>query len=224
MLTISPFLPTQEQKCRAIIRAQVRKIDRDINQIKNVEIKTKNLILQANKRGQRDPTRQKQAAREARDFARELIHARKTEARLVTTKAQIQSVGMQIQNAVMEQQVVRILGSSVKVMVDSKDMVRLPELALTMRQVSAELTKAGIVNEMVEDMLPDTDLLEDEDEAEEEIEKVLGEILKDRMKTGALPSVPLPQEAAPAQAEEEDEEDTEAMMDQMRNRLEALRS
>ncbi len=131
---------------------------------------------------------------------------------------------MQIQNAVMEQQVVRILGSSVKVMVDSKDMVRLPELALTMRQVSAELTKAGIVNEMVEDMLPDTDLLEDEDEAEEEIEKVLGEILKDRMKTGALPSVPLPQDAVPAQQEEEDEEDTEAMMDQMRNRLEALRS
>lgn len=131
---------------------------------------------------------------------------------------------MQIQNAVMEQQVVRILGSSVKVMVDSKDMVRLPELALTMRQVSAELTKAGIVNEMVEDMLPDTDLLEDEDEAEEEIEKVLGEILKDRMKTGTLPSVPLPQDAVPAQQEEEDEEDTEAMMDQMRNRLEALRS
>ena len=53
-------------------------------------------------------------------------------------------------------------------------------------------------------------------------DKVLGEILKDRLeKTGGLPSVPVQKEA---EVEEEEEEDTEAMMDQMRNRLEALRS
>jgi charged multivesicular body protein 3 len=96
------------------------------------------------------------------------------------------------------------------------------------------------MEEMVGDMLPvDGDMLgegEEEEEAEGEVDKVLGEILKDRMETaGALPSVPLPvqqvpQQQVPAaaqkqpQVEEDDEEDTEAMMDQMRNRLEALRS
>ena len=112
-------------------------------------------------------------------------------------------------------------------MKDVNSLVRLPELGHTMQELSLELMKAGIIEEMVDESLPeDVDLLEEE-EAEGEVDKVLGEILKGRMdKTGTLPSAPLPQEpvqAQPAQAEEE-EEDTEAMMDQMRNRLEALRS
>jgi charged multivesicular body protein 3 len=125
-------------------------------------------------------------------------------------------------------------------MKDVNSLIRLPQFAATMQELSVELMKAGIMEEMVGDMLPvDGDMLgegEEEEEAEGEVDKVLGEILKDRMETaGALPSVPLPvqqvpQQQVPAaaqkqpQVEEEDEEDTEAMMDQMRNRLEALRS
>jgi charged multivesicular body protein 3 len=117
-------------------------------------------------------------------------------------------------------------------MKDVNSLVRLPELAQTMQELSVELMKAGIIEEMVGEVLPETDMLgEDEEEAEGEVDKVLGEILKDRMETaGPLPNAPLPQQQqqVPAQqqplAEEEDEEDTEAMMDQMRNRLEALRS
>jgi charged multivesicular body protein 3 len=219
----------------------MRKLDRDISQIRATETKIKNLIIAANRRAQRgDPSRQRQAEREVRDFARELIRTRKAGARLVTGRAQLASVQMQVSEAFALRRIEGSIKASVGIMKDVNSLIRLPQFAATMQELSVELMKAGIMEEMVGDMLPvDGDMLgegEEEEEAEGEVDKVLGEILKDRMETaGALPSVPLPvqqvpQQQVPAaaqkqpQVEEEDEEDTEAMMDQMRNRLEALRS
>jgi charged multivesicular body protein 3 len=209
----------------------MRKLDRDIAQIKATETKTKNLIIAANKRAQRgDPSRQKQAQREVRDFARELIRTRKAGQRLVTGRAQLASVQMQVSEAFALRRIEGSIKASVGIMKDVNSLIRLPQFAHTMQELSVELMKAGIIEEMVGEVLPaDGEAFEEEEEAEGEVDKVLGEILKDRMETaGPLPSVPLPQQQqqvpAQQQAEEEDEEDTEAMMDQMRNRLEALRS
>ena len=108
-------------------------------------------------------------------------------------------------------------------MKDVNVLVRLPELTGTMRELSQELVKAGIIEEMVGDSLPD-EMEEEDEEAESEVDKVLGEILQDRMgKVAATPSTATPAQEEPV-AEEEDEEDAEAMLDQMRGRLEALKS
>lgn len=228
--------PLQYRKCNALLRTNMRKLDRDIASVKAVETKTKNLIVAADKRGRQgnDPARQRQAQKEVRDFARELIRHRRTSARLVTSKAQLASVQMQVSEAFALRKIEGSIKASVGIMRDVNSLIRLPELGITMKELSEELVKAGIIEEMVGDMLPETGEMyeEEEGEAEGEVDKVLGEILKDRMeKAGPLPSVPLPQRQEPAtqtparqELEEEDEEDTEAMMDQMRNRLEALRS
>ncbi|KAK4132853.1 hypothetical protein BT67DRAFT_62690 [Trichocladium antarcticum] len=232
---VKPDPQAQFRKCNALLRTNMRKLDRDIAAVKGVETKTRNLIVAADKRAQRagDPSRQKQARREMRDFARELIRHRRTGARLVTSRAQLASVQMQVSEAFALRKIEGSIRASVGIMREVNALVRLPELAGTMQELGVELMKAGIIEEMVGDMLPETgDMLgeEEEDEAEGEVDKVLGEILKDRMaKAGPLPSAPLPEKQVPAQqqpqqAEEEDEEDTEAMMNQMRNRLEALRS
>ncbi|KAK1761377.1 vacuolar protein-sorting-associated protein 24 [Echria macrotheca] len=224
---VKPDPQAQVRKCNALIRSNIRKLDRDIAQAKAAETKSKNLIVAADRRGQRNPAQQKQAQKEVRDFARELVHARRTSARLLTAKAQLNSVQMQVNEAFALRKIEGSIRASVGVMKDVNTLVRLPELAVTMRDLNVELMKAGIIEEMAGELLPEPDLVEEDEEAEGEVDKVLGEILKDRMeKTGALPSVPLPaaKEQQQAQLEEEDEEDTEAMMDQMRNRLEALRS
>ena len=216
----------QLRKCNTIIRSNIRKIDRDIAAVKRAEAQTKNLILQADRRGARDPTRAKQAQKEVRDFARELIRARQTSARLVTGRAQLNSVQMQVNEAFAVRKIEGSIRASVGIMKDVNTLIRLPELAGTMQELSVELMKAGIIEEMVGDSLPEDDILEDE-EAEGEVDKVLGEILKDRMETtGKMPAAPVSQEPAePAEkVDEEDDEETEAMMDKMRNRLEALRS
>lgn len=220
-----PDPQAQFRKCNSMIRSNIRKLDRDIYQVKQVEIKTKNLILQADRRAQREPGRAKQAEKEVRDFAKELIRQRKTSARLVTAKAQLNSVQMQVSEAFALRKIEGSIRASVGIMKDVNTLIRLPELAGTMRELSVELTKAGIIEEMAEDMLPDTDMIEEDEAAEVEVDKVLGEILRDRMlKTGTLPNVPEPVHAARKEEDKEEEEDTEATMKKLQERLEVLRS
>jgi charged multivesicular body protein 3 len=212
----------QKRKCNALVRANVRKLDRDIQQLKQTEQKTKNLIMQSSKRAQRNPSMAKQANQDVRIFARELIRVRKQSSRLHTSKAQLSSVQMQVNEAFSVRKIEGSIKASTGIMKDVNSLVRLPELTGTMRELSSELMRAGIIEEMVDDTLMDNEMLEGEaEEADEEVDKVLSEVLKDRLpaskaKEEALPSAP--------QAEEEEEEDQAELLAQMRGRLEALKS
>lgn len=192
-----------------------------MGQLKQLETKTKGLIQQSAKRAERNPSQAKQAAQETRIYARELIRVRKQSARLQTSRAQLQSVGMQVNEAFSVRKIEGSIKSSVGIMKDVNTLVKLPELTGTMRELSQELMKAGIIEEMVGDTLDNQDLMEAEDEeADAEVDKVLGEVLKDRLPTAAEPDIAPVQ---PVEAEEEDE-DQEEMLAQMRGRLEALKS
>jgi len=218
-----PDPQAQVRKCNQLIRQNTRKLDRDIANMKLAENKAKTLIIQANRRAQRNPSQAKQAEKDIRIFARELIRTRKQHNRLVTSKAQLNSVSMQVTEAFAVRKIEGSIRSSVGIMKDVNSLVKLPELMGTMRELSQELVKAGIIEEMVGDSLPD-ELEEADEEAETEVDKVLGEILTDKMsKVGATPNLPTPVKDQPV-AEDEDEEDAEAMLDQMRGRLEALKS
>ncbi|KAF3361231.1 hypothetical protein VdG1_00840 [Verticillium dahliae VDG1] len=169
-----PDPQAQLRKCNTLLRSNIRKLDRDILAVKQVE-------------------------------------------------AQLNSVQMQVNEAFAVRKIEGSIRASVGIMKDVNTLIRLPELAGTMQELSVELMKAGVIEEMVGESLPEEmDLEGEEVEADGEVDKVLGEILKDRMPKEKMPTVPVHQE--PKQAEEEDEEDNEAMMDQMRDRLEALRS
>lgn len=222
-----PDPQAQVRKCNALLRQNMRKLDRDIVSVRQVEAKTKQLIQQADKRAQRDPSRRQQANKEVRDFARELVRARKASARLVTSKAQLASVQMQVNEAFAVRKIEGSIRASVGIMKEVNSLIRLPELTATMREVSMELMKAGIIEEMVDDVLPEDGEMDLEGEAEGEVDKVLGEILKrpeEKEVQPKLPAAPVPDPRKNEPEEEEEEEDAEEMMDQMRNRLEALRS
>lgn len=133
---------------------------------------------------------------------------------------------MQVKEAFAMRKIEGSIKNSVGIMKDVNTLVKLPEISGTMRELSQELVKAGIIEEMVGDSLPDNELLEgEEEEAETEVDKVLSEILKDKVQTPAaqVPTEPVgPVEAQPA--EEEEELGSEEMLAQMRGRLEALKS
>ena len=209
------------RKCNALIRSNTRKLDRDINQLKVLDQKTRTLIVNANKRGQKNPSQAKQAAAETRIFAKEMIRIRKQSSRLATSKAQLQSVQMQVNEAFSVRRIEGSMKASTGVMKDVNSLVRLPELMGTMRELSQELVKAGIIEEMVGDSLPDDQLMEGEDdEAEAEVDKVLGEILAGKLGKAGVAEKPLLEEPEP----EQDLEEQEATLDEMRGRLEALKS
>ena len=209
------------RKCNALIRANTRKLDRDILQLKTLDQKTRQYILQASKRGQRNPSQAKQAGQETRTFAKELIRIRKQGSRLATSKAQLQSVQMQVNEAFSVRKIEGSIRASTGIMKDVNSLVRLPELTGTMRELSQELMRAGIIEEMVGDSLPDEELMEGEDEeAETEVDKVLGEVLQGKLGKAKIDAGPVPEEPQ----EEESLEEQEATLEQMRGRLEALKS
>ncbi|KAK3051990.1 Vacuolar protein-sorting-associated protein 24 [Extremus antarcticus] len=220
-----PSPEEQQRKCKQLVRQNERKLDRDLQNLKVLESRTRNYIIHANKRAQKNPSQAKQAASETRMFARELLRVRKHEQRVATSKATLASVGMQVNEAFAVRKIEGSIKNSVGIMKDVNTLVKLPEISGTMRELSQELVKSGIIEEMVGDSLPDNELLEGEDEeAEAEVDKVLGEILKDKVGTPAaqVPSEPVaPVEAQPT---EEEELGSEEMLAQMRGRLEALKS
>jgi charged multivesicular body protein 3 len=126
---------------------------------------------------------------------------------------------MQVNEAFSVRKIEGSIRASTGIMKDVNSLVRLPELTGTMRELSQELVKAGIIEEMVGDMMPEDELLDEDDEAEAEVEKILGEILKDRTPQAVTPEPELP--SAPITEEEDGE--SEEIMAAMRGRLEALK-
>ena len=196
---------------------------RDLQQLQGLDYKTRQLIQQASRRGERNPSQKKQAAAETRIYAKELIRVRRQSARLATSKSQLQSVGMQVNEAFSVRKIEGSIKKSTGIMKDVNTLVRLPELTGTMRELSQELVKAGIIEEMVSDTLEAQDLGEDE-EAEEEVDKVLADIWKGKEGAAKAPGQPVQAIPSAPEAEPEEEEEPEVNLEELRGRLEALKS
>eukprot|EP01133_Synstelium_polycarpum_P015980 gene15980-19005_t len=148
----------------------------------------------------------------AKTLAKEIVGARKAKDRIYTAKAQMNSVGMQLQANLSMAKVAGHLAKSTEVMKMMNDLVKLPELNKIMMALGAEMTKAGIIEEMINDTFDKDDQLEAE--AEVEIDKILDEILIAGPKVGESP-LDLPREKE-ATVEKEDED--------LFNRLQALKT
>ncbi|TRY57902.1 hypothetical protein DNTS_014418 [Danionella cerebrum] len=121
------------------IRKEMRIIDRQIRDIQREEEKVKRSIKDAAKKGQKDV---------CIILAKEMIHSKKAISKLYASKAQMNS-------------------KSTEVMKAMQSLVKVPEIQATMRELSKEMMKAGIIEEMLEDTLEG---MEDEEEMEEEAE------------------------------------------------------
>ncbi|BCR90013.1 ESCRT-III subunit protein VPS24 [Aspergillus chevalieri] len=216
-----PDPQAQMRKCNQLIRANTRQLDRDITQLKTLDSKTRQFILNASRRAERNPSQARQATVELKTFARELVRIRKQSARLTTSRAQLQSVQMQVNEAFSVRKIQGSLKKSTGIMKDVNTLVKLPELSGTMHQLSTELVRAGIIEEMVDDAITDSNMLEEEEEeADAEVDKILQEILQGKLSQAQKPEKPLEEEPAA----EDVFEDQEATLEQMRGRLEALKS
>lgn len=209
------------RKCNQLIRSNTRQLDRDITQLKTLDTKTRQFILNASRRAERNPSQARQATVELKTFARELVRIRKQNARLTTSRAQLQSVQMQVNEAFSVRKIQGSLKKSTGIMKDVNTLVKLPELSGTMHQLSTELVRAGIIEEMVDDAITDPNMIEEEEEeADAEVDKILQEILQGKLSQAQKPEKPLEEEPAA----EDVFEDQEATLEQMRGRLEALKS
>ncbi|KAA8582207.1 hypothetical protein FQN60_008947 [Etheostoma spectabile] len=202
------------------IRKEMRVIDRQIRDIQREEEKVKRSIKDAAKRGQKDV---------CVVLAKEMIQSKRAVTKLYASKAHMNSVQLSMKNQLCEfGTVLRVAGAmqkSTEVMKAMQNLVKIPEIQATMRELSKEMMKAGIIEEMLEDTFESMEDGEEmEEAAEEEVDKILFEITAGALGkapskvTDALPEIK--PAAAAAASDDESEEDIEAMQ----SRLAALRS
>jgi len=198
----------QVKKWKQNMRGEMRKVDRQIGKIEREEQKVKQSIKQAAKRGDTGSAKQ---------LAKEVVRSRRAVSRLHTSKAQMNSVVMQMQNQLAQQKVMGHLTKSADVMKAMNRLVKVGEISETMQQMQKEMCKAGVIEEMVDDAFDALDGEEDEDAADEEVDRVMQELNVEAM--GGAQAAPTTRVQAAQAVEEEEEED----LDTMCARLEQLK-
>lgn len=162
-------------------------------------------------------------------LAKEILRARKAVNRIYTSKAHLNSVQLQMKGQLATLKVAGSLQKSTEVMAAMQRLVRLPEIGAVMQEMSKEMMKAGIIEEMMDETFESMeDQYEMEEAAQAEVDKVLWELTE-----GKLGEAPLPPDASirdpvastsTVKDEVEEEEEDEEDLKEMQSRLEALRS
>jgi len=214
MQSINRFLygPTPEERVKAWqskLRTEQRKLDRDMRQLDQAIRQGRSQIKQHAQRGD---------TKSARVMAREVVRSAKQKDRLSVSKARLGSINLQLTQQLAMSKVTGSLQKSTEIMKLSNNLIKLPQVAQTMREMSMEMTKAGVMEEMMDDTLEEEADEEVEEAADAEVEKVLFEITDG--KVGQLPAVggELPTDQV------EEDEDTERAMEQYREQLNGLLS
>lgn len=205
----------QVREWNAALRKENRLLDRQIRSIQVAETKVQRSIKEAAKKNHLDV---------CKILAKELIQSRKAKNRIYTSKAHLNSVGMQMKN---QQALLRVSGSlekSTVVMKAMQSLVKIPEMQATMMELSKEMMKAGIIEEMMDDTFESLDDDVEEESTQEEIDKILYEVTAGALSTAPAVSDELPGPAEGATAAPESDEEEEEDLQEMQARLEALRS
>ena len=197
------------RKWRSDLRQQDRQLDRQVRSIEAEEQKVKRTLKEAAKKGDKIVCTM---------LAKEIMQARKAKDRIYTSKAQLNSVSMQLQQQLAQVKIAGTLKKSTDIMKMVNKLVKLPEMSKIMQEMSQEMMKAGVIEEMMDDTM-DT-VLDDEgveEEAEEEVNKILMEVTSGMFGQAGKVGTKLPvgQEAEVVAPEEADD---------MEQRLQALRS
>lgn len=198
------------RKINQLLRKNKRELERSITQLQPLKKKTEALVKKAAKNGD---------YKSAKIYARELININNQYKKLHLSKTRLESITMSINEQWQMNKLTQSMQMSTGVMKAVNQMVNLGVMTSTFLELSKELMKAGIINEMMDDMV-DLDMDDElESESQEEVNKIIESLTADKFSSieQEVPTEAVPEEiVAPIE-----EEDTE-LLDDIRNRLRAL--
>ncbi|EFN65333.1 Charged multivesicular body protein 3 [Camponotus floridanus] len=198
------------------LRKEGYQLDRQVRAIQREEEKVKRSLKEAAKKGDKDV---------CKILAKEIIRARKACNKIYTSKAHLNSVSLQMKNQLATIRVAGSVSKSTEVMQAMQSLIRVPEVAATMREMSKEMMKAGIIEEMLDETMDSIEDSEDmEDEADEEVDKILWEVTAGQLGTAPAVVTENPGSVAASTSAEEEVEDDDKELEEMKNRLQSLRS
>lgn len=159
--------PTPEERVRAWqskLRTEQRHLDREMRQLDLATNKARATVKQLALKGD---------VKSARVLAKEVIRSNKQKDRLSVSKARLGSISTQLAQQLAMAKVTGSLQKSTEIVKLSNSLIKLPQISQVMREMSMEMTKAGILEEMLDDTLDMEEDEELEEEADAEVDKVL---------------------------------------------------
>jgi len=152
------------------LKKEQRSIQRDLTNLQREEAKHKAEM----KRLAKQPNAS--SSRAVRILAKSVVSGRKTQDKLQTAAAQINSVVLNLKTQAATVSVAGHMSKSTAVMSAMSKLVRLDAVSATTKNLSKEMTKMGIIDEMMTDAISTTDSDDIESEAEDEVNRVLYEV------------------------------------------------
>uniref|UniRef100_A0A0N4ZMQ9 Charged multivesicular body protein 3 n=1 Tax=Parastrongyloides trichosuri TaxID=131310 RepID=A0A0N4ZMQ9_PARTI len=168
-LSKKPDPREQVKELQRKMRVEMRGLDRQIHQIEREEEKVKREIKEAAKKGDKDV---------CKILAKGIVRSRKAVSRIYASKAQINGIIMSMSHQLSSMRMAGSIKASTEVMQQMSNLVKVPEIAATMREMSKEMTKVGIIDEMIDDTMQSMDPEDIEELADIEVENTLWEITK----------------------------------------------
>eukprot|EP00750_Incisomonas_marina_P028730 INCI6870.1.p1 GENE.INCI6870.1~~INCI6870.1.p1 ORF type:complete len:231 (-),score=58.34 INCI6870.1:117-809(-) len=144
------------------IQRQIRAIEREENKCKK---RIKDTAKKTSDRGMILP------------MAKELVNTRKEKKRLHMAIAQISSCANTLKGQFATLTVTKAVGKTSEVMKAMNNLIKIPELQKTLKTLSKEMYKSGVIEEMTDDVFSQMDPEDIEEQAGEQIDSVLEEIL-----------------------------------------------
>uniref|UniRef100_A0A0K0F7V6 Charged multivesicular body protein 3 (inferred by orthology to a zebrafish protein) n=2 Tax=Strongyloides TaxID=6247 RepID=A0A0K0F7V6_STRVS len=168
-LSKKPDPKDQIKELQRKMRNEMRALDRQIHQIEREEEKVKREIKEAVKKGDKDV---------CKVLAKGIVRSRKAISRIYASKAQINGIIMSMSHQLSSMRMAGSIKASTDVMQQMSNLVKVPEIAATMREMSREMTKIGIIDEMIDNTMESMDPEDIEELADIEVENTLWEITK----------------------------------------------
>jgi len=172
------------EQCRELKRGE-RKLDNEIRNIKRDEAKAKQQIKMLAKANNVEG---------AKIMAKTLITCKKSISKLHVAKQQMVGVQQQLKHTLAQQQITKAIGAATPVMHDINQLTNVPAVQETMMKFTKEMTKADLMDEMVEDAMESVFEV-DESAIDKEVDEALWEVTGGLIgtapaaSTGALPTV-----------------------------------
>eukprot|EP01006_Ploeotia_vitrea_P039959 TRINITY_DN66392_c9_g1_i11.p1 TRINITY_DN66392_c9_g1~~TRINITY_DN66392_c9_g1_i11.p1 ORF type:complete len:230 (-),score=141.34 TRINITY_DN66392_c9_g1_i11:88-777(-) len=212
----------QVRRWTSSLKHEMRQLDRDARKIEREEAKVKKELQ---KEAKLHPNSQA-----IKTLAKGLVRSRKARENLMESKARLNSVCLQMNQVLSTVKVVGQMQKSAQVMKAMNQLMSVSKVRHVAMEMSKEMTKAGLMEEIMEDsfeMMDDEDL---DEIADQEVDAVLFEITAGKL--GEAPNVKVKgnaaasklekQESAVALDEQEEEEDDDKELAALRARVNNL--
>lgn len=164
----APTLQEKVKEMQTSLKNETRNIEK---QIKKIELEEKKVKIEAKKVAKQNKIDC------LKILAKEIVRTKKAIRRLQLTKSQISSVSMQINLQMSQLNMTKSFAKSTQIMKMMNSLCKVPQIANVMQNMSSEMIKMNLIEETMNDQIDDIFDDIEEGEVEEEVNKVIDELM-----------------------------------------------